>query len=90
MLRLQVLTVPFISIIFISTVMFQSAGKALSALVLSVSHQGIIFVTAILIMKKVFGYYGVIGAQPVTEILSIMLGIFLFYKTFHCSLVVNN
>lgn len=76
--------------ISISTVMFQSAGKALSALILSVSHQGIIFVPVILIMKKAFGYYGAIGAQPVTDILSIMLGMFLFYKTFHNIFFVHN
>lgn len=83
MMRLQVLTVPLINVIFICTVVFQSAGKAVSALLLSISHQGIIFVPVILISKIAFGYYGVICAQPFTDILTIILAVFLFKRTFH-------
>lgn len=83
MIRLQVLTVPFISIIFICTVVFQATGKAVSALLLSISHQGIIFIPIILIFKIAFGYYGVICAQPFTDIVTIILAIVLFKHTFH-------
>lgn len=83
MIRLQVLTAPFISTIFIFTVVFQATGKSVSALLLSISHQGLIFVPVILILKIIFGYNGVICAQTLTDVLTIILAIFLFYRTFH-------
>ena len=82
-LRLQVITIPLLTIIFICTVVFQAAGKAVSALILSLSHQGILFVPVILILKSAFGYYGVICAQPVTDVLTVILTIVLFYITFN-------
>lgn len=83
MLRLQVITIPILTIIFICTVVFQATGKAVSAFILSISHQGILFVPVIIILKSAFGYYGIICAQPVTDVLTVILTIFLFNSTFH-------
>ena len=68
--------------VFIST--FQALGKALPSLVLSLSRQGIAFVPAIVIGTKFFGINGIIWAQPIADIVSIILAGIMYiyiYKT---------
>ncbi len=43
MLRLQLVGMPFIAVVLITTCLFQSAGKAWNAFLLSVSRQGVLF-----------------------------------------------
>lgn len=83
MLRMQLISMFFVSIILISTCTFQATGKAVNALILSISRQGIIFIAAIFILSKTMGYNGVIISQPVADILTGVLAIFLYYKSIH-------
>ncbi|WP_412990156.1 MATE family efflux transporter [Pediococcus siamensis] len=78
MLRLMLLTAPFIGAILVFTTLFQSTGKAVGALVMSISRQGIIFAVAIIGLAAVFGYNGVIIAQPVADILTFAIGYWLY------------
>lgn len=82
MLRIMLISTPLISVILISTVMFQSAGKALPAMILSIGRQGVIFVPIILILKSIFGYSGVIWAQTCADIATFILAMVLFKLTF--------
>ncbi|WP_300366185.1 MATE family efflux transporter [Brachyspira sp.] len=64
--------------IFIST--FQALGKPLPSLILSVCRQGIAFVPAIYFGTKFFGINGIIWAQPISDVASIILaGIMYIY-----------
>ena len=80
-LRLQLISMIFISIAMVSTCLFQAEGKALEAFLLSVSRQGIIFIAVILTASHFAGYYGILCAQPVSDLLTAALAIFLIFRT---------
>ena len=56
-------------------------GKGIQSLILAVSRQGLIFFPLILILNKITGLYGIIYAQPVADIVSIIMAIIMFSKT---------
>lgn len=78
MIRWLVLSSTFAGIMLVFTTMFQSMGKAFPAFLLSVSRQGLIFFIVIVITSQLFGYTGVIVAQPIVDVLTAGLGILLF------------
>ena len=78
MLRLLLITSPFIGAVLVFTTIFQSAGKAMGALVMSISRQGIVFAVVIILLAGIFGYNGVIAAQPVADILTFGTGFWLY------------
>lgn len=80
MLRMQLAGMPFIAVILVTTCIFQSAGKALNAFLLSVSRQGVIFAIVILLASWLAGYYGVLLAQAVADLLTALLAVFLFRR----------
>lgn len=79
MLRMQLIGMTFNGFVMVSTCMFQSAGKALDALLLSISRQGIVFTAVIIIGSSVAGYTGVIAAQAVSDIITAVLAAVLLY-----------
>lgn len=56
---------------------FMALGKAKESLLLGLSHQGIFFIPAILILPEFFEMHGVIYAQPVADALSFVLAFLL-------------
>lgn len=77
LLRRMLLGLPFIGIFLVCSTLFMSAGKSLPTLILSLSRQGILFMIVLFALSKAFGYDGVITAQPVADLLSALLGLFL-------------
>lgn len=90
MLRLQVLTMVLGAVVLITTIVFQASGKAADAMVMSWSRQGIIFLVVIFITSKVAGYTGILIAQPVADVISAALGVFLLYKHFYVPFLKEN
>ena len=82
MLRVCLLTTPFIGAILVYTTVFQSAGKGWSALVMSISRQGVVYFISMVVMAKILGYHGVIMAQPVADILTCVIGYLIYQKDF--------
>lgn len=78
MLRMQQLGMIFIAVVLVSTVAFQSAGKAGGAFLLSVSRQGAVFAVVIAVASRIAGYYGVLAAQAVSDLLTAVLAVCLF------------
>ncbi|MDY0287316.1 MAG: MATE family efflux transporter [Sphaerochaeta sp.] len=72
-LRALVLSLPFVGGQMLSTVTVQAFGKALPALFLSISRQGLFFLPLLLILNALFGFNGFIYAQPVTDALMLVL-----------------
>lgn len=58
----------------------QAMGEATSALIISLSRQGIIFIPALLILDSIFGLNGIVWAQPIADLLSTALVVFLFMR----------
>lgn len=59
----------------------QAMGAATPALLISMSRQGIIFIPALFILQAVIGMTGLVWAQPVADVLSILIATILFGKT---------
>ena len=59
----------------------QAMGAATPALLISMSRQGIIFIPALFILQAVIGMTGLVRAQPVADVLSILIAAILFGKT---------
>lgn len=78
MLRMQQMGMVFMSIVLVTTVIFQAAGKAWGAFLLSVSRQGVIFAVVIFTVSRWFGYNGVLLSQPVADVLTAFLAVGLF------------
>lgn len=83
MLRLQVVSMVFVGLVTLATVLFQSVGKALPALLLSLARQGIVFVAAIFLLSRTIGYDGILAAQAVSDVITAVLAGLLFYQQFY-------
>lgn len=69
---------PVIAIQLIGSAYFQSAGKALKALLLTLSKQGFFLIPLILILPNYFGIFGVWVSFPIADVLATLVtGIFL-------------
>ena len=79
MLRLQLISMVFVSIVLIITCTFQSTGKAFGAFLLSVSRQGVVFAIVIFMASKLFGYEGVIASQAISDLITAVLALVLFF-----------
>ena len=82
MLRWQIITMTLAAAVMIITICFQASGKAGEALLASVCRQGIIFVAVISVSSRLLGYTGVLAAQAITDVLSVLLLGLLFRKRF--------
>ena len=58
----------------------QAVGAATPALLASVFRQGVIFIPAVFIMKAIIGVDGLIWAQPVADVLSLVIVIFMLVR----------
>ncbi len=83
MLRLQLVGMPFIAVVLITTCLFQSAGKAWNAFLLSVSRQGVLFALVIILASWLAGYYGVLISQAAADLLTALLAFWLFRRSLY-------
>lgn len=79
-LRLMVLAVPLVGFQMVGTVIFQALGRALPALILSMSREIIILIPLVLILPGFLGINGVWYASPISDAMSFTLTFILFYK----------
>ena len=83
MLRTVLCGTVFSGIVMVTTCVFQSTGKAGGALALSAGRQGYIYIAVILALSTLFGYKGVVTAQPVSDFLCATLAVILYYALIH-------
>lgn len=57
----------------------QAVGAATPALLASIFRQGIIFIPAVFIMKAIIGVDGLMWAQPIADVLSLIVVIFMLW-----------
>jgi putative MATE family efflux protein len=79
MLRALMVAGPVIGVMFLITSTFQAMGKALPALILTISRQGFVFFPVIVIMNRIFGLNGVIYALPISDYAAIVIGFVMFF-----------
>lgn len=82
MLHLQVISTAFVGFVLLNTIVFQSAGKMGTSFLLSISRQGLVFLPVILIAVHTAGYYGILAAQAIADIITaVVTGLFLYKQT---------
>lgn len=59
----------------------QAAGAATAALIINLSRQGFIYIPALFVLKAAIGANGLAWAQPVADLLSTALVVFLYIRT---------
>ena len=79
MLRALMMIGPVIGVMFVFMCTFQAMGKAIPALILSISRQGLVFIPALYIGNQLLGLNGIIYAQPIADAGSIMMALLLFF-----------
>ena len=80
-LRCMVITMPLMGIILVCTTLFQAAGKAMPAFLLSISRQGVALLLCMVVLSAVFGFYGVILAQAAADVASVILALVLLRRS---------
>lgn len=80
-LRGLMISGPFIGIMFTYNFAFQGMGKSIPSLILSFGRQGIIFLPLAIIMNYLFQFNGIVFAQPVADIVCIVLAPIMFAIT---------
>lgn len=76
------LTTSFLfGVFYVLTNALQAMGAGAAALVINVSRQGIIFIPALFILKAVIGMTGLVWAQPVADVVSLIIAYVLYVNT---------
>jgi len=74
------LSTPIIGIQLIGSAYFQAIGKAIPALLLTLTRQGFFFVPLILILPKYFGEFGIWISFPIAEIIATIVTAYFLRK----------
>lgn len=80
-LRLQCITMPLFAFVVLSNMMLQTIAQTFRASLLAVARQGLFFLPLILIFAWTMGLFGVQLTQPIADICSFVLALFLQGKT---------
>ncbi|WP_242361959.1 MATE family efflux transporter [Limosilactobacillus antri] len=83
MLLATIITTPLVGLILVYTTVFQSIGNAFGAFLMSIARQGVIYWAALEVLRHLAGYTGIIWAQAVSDIITCLLGYFLYKLTFN-------
>ena len=77
------LTTSFLfGIFYVLSNALQAMGAATSALIINLSRQGLIYIPAIFLLQAIVGIDGLLWAQPVADVLSVLLVLVLYKITF--------
>ena len=82
MMRWQIAGMVFAAVVLLYTCVFQAGGKPLPALIMSVSRQGLLFITVFLIATAAAGYTGFLVSQLIADALSAALALLLYKLAF--------
>lgn len=74
-LRLHCLSLPLNSVIVMTNMLLQASGKSLSATIAAAARQGLFYLPIIWIIPRFFGIYGIAAAQPLADVLALLLAI---------------
>lgn len=69
-------------VFYVLTNSLQAMGAATASLVINLSRQGLVFIPALFIMKAIIGLTGLVWAQPVADIISIILAAVLYVRSY--------
>ena len=76
-LRVNCASAPFLGVLYLLTNLFQSMGKGLPSLIVSLSRQGLVYIPVLLVMS-LMGLYGALWAQPAADLISFIMAIVIY------------
>lgn len=79
--RILLTTSSLFGVFYVLINALQAMGAASASLVINLSRQGIIYIPALFILKAAFGITGLAWAQPVADLLSLVLAAILYVLT---------
>lgn len=79
-LRTIMWILPFVGAVSMSRMSFQAMGKPQFAFAITLVRQLFLYVPLLLILNRVFGFGGMIWAQPVTELIMMTVSLTLLYR----------
>jgi len=68
--------------VLLYTCLFQASGKALQALALSLSRQGLVFLAVFAVATWIAQYDGFLLCQPISDVVSAILALALYHRAF--------
>ncbi len=80
LLRIQTLTLPLFAFLATSSMLMQNVGNYFSALIISTSRQGTIYLPLLLLLPMIFGEFGIYLLQPTADALSVIPTFYIVYK----------
>ncbi len=78
-LRIMIFALPVVGFQVIGTTLFQALGKAVPAIILSMSRQILLLIPLVLILPRYFGVAGVWYSDPIADVASAIITYF-FYR----------
>ena len=79
--RILLATSFLFGVFYVLTNALQAMGAATAALIINVSRQGIIFIPALFILNMFMGMTGLVWAQPVADVVSLLIAYVLYVNT---------
>lgn len=67
-------------VFYVLTNALQARGAAAESLIVNISRQGLIYIPSMFILGAIFHETGLIWAQPVADVLSVLLAIGLYFR----------
>ena len=80
--RILLSTSALFGVYYVLTNALQAMGAATPSLIINLSRQGLIYIPALFILESVLGVTGLIWAQPVADVLSILLAVVLYIRRY--------
>jgi putative MATE family efflux protein len=81
-MRVLIMMLPVVGFHQVSTSFFQSIGKAMPSLILSISRQVMFIIPLLLILPRIYGLQGIWYAVPIADLFAILLTIVLVNREF--------
>ncbi|MBQ9063100.1 MAG: MATE family efflux transporter [Eubacterium sp.] len=79
-LRTMMWILPFVGAVSMSRISFQAMGKPQYAFGITVVRQLLLYIPLLLIFNRLFGFRGLICAQPLTEVIMMAVSVTLLYS----------
>ena len=80
--RILLTTSILFGVYFVLTNTLQAMGAATPSLIVNLSRQGLLFIPLLLVLEAALGMNGLIWAQPVVDVLSLLLAIALYFPKY--------
>lgn len=78
--RILLSTGPIFGIFYVLTNALQAMGAAMPSLIINISRQGLIYIPVLFLLNAALGVTGLAWAQPIVDVISLVVGIGMYIK----------